>query len=139
MFVRAGYLRRRRVLGAAAILSLSIVATGSLWFRQQDLATGQRAVAKGNASTAWRMKSDAPGCLSREYLDGKILAFMLKRDDLGFRKALAAGIAIDQCRWIASGEAVSMAKTGLFTDPCVHVRGEAECWFVPVDSLERAD
>jgi len=135
MTVRFTCFRHGSALGAAAALfSLSVFAL--IWFsRGQEHTTARTQT----IPIGWRMKSDAPACLSKGYLD-KLLAFVFEKDELGFKKAMALGLTTDQCRWFASGQPVFVDKSGgRFGNPCVRVRGDTECWYVLRDNLEMAD
>jgi hypothetical protein len=135
MTVRFAYFPHGGLLGAAVLFSISILTLIWLGREREHTTTGMQTVAIGG----WRTKSDGPACLSKGYLD-KLLAFALARDELGFRKAMALGVATDQCRWFASGQPVMVDKpSGRFGDPCVRVRGDTDCWYVSRDNLEVTD
>jgi hypothetical protein len=118
--------------GAAALFSLGIL--GLIWLGREHEQVTTRT--QTGATEFWRTKADTPACLSRGYLD-KLLAFTFEHNELGFRKAMALAVATDQCRWFASGQSVSVDKSGRrFGNPCVRVRGDTGCWYVSRDNLE---
>jgi len=87
------------------------------------------------ARERFQVKHDTIACRKDDDLS-KAISFIVQKDSEAMRKFLVPKFMAGECTSLPEGQKVFIEQGGILSHPCVRVRGEVECYFVPNGFIE---